>query len=52
MAPDLPANLFGKIDPPPRLPIGPGLVNACPRVLRAMAADLLGQLDPVTIERE
>lgn len=37
---------FGQIDPPQRLLMGPGPVNAHPRVLRAMAADLLGQFDP------
>lgn len=42
----LPADLFGEIDPPQRLLMGPGPVNAHPRVLRAMAADLLGQFDP------
>lgn len=40
------AELFGEIDPPQRLLMGPGPVNAHPRVLRAMAADLLGQFDP------
>ena len=38
--------VFGQIDPPTRLLMGPGPVNAHPRVLRAMAADLLGQFDP------
>lgn len=38
--------LFKQIDPPQRLLMGPGPVNAHPRVLRAMAADLLGQFDP------
>jgi (S)-ureidoglycine-glyoxylate aminotransferase len=38
--------LFGEIDPPQRLLMGPGPVNAHPRVLRAMSADLLGQFDP------
>ncbi len=42
MAPDW----FGEIDPPQRLLMGPGPVNAHPRVLRAMSADLLGQFDP------
>jgi len=37
---------FGDIDPPQRLLMGPGPVNAHPRVLRAMSADLLGQFDP------
>ncbi|AKK68651.1 alanine--glyoxylate aminotransferase family protein [Xanthomonas translucens pv. undulosa] len=40
------ADLFGDIDPPQRLLMGPGPVNAHPRVLRAMSADLLGQFDP------
>jgi (S)-ureidoglycine-glyoxylate aminotransferase len=44
--PDLTPDLFGEIDPPQRLLMGPGPVNAHPRVLRAMAADLLGQFDP------
>jgi (S)-ureidoglycine-glyoxylate aminotransferase len=39
-------SLFGDIDPPQRLLMGPGPVNAHPRVLRAMSADLLGQFDP------
>jgi (S)-ureidoglycine-glyoxylate aminotransferase len=43
---DLDPLLFGEIDPPPRLLMGPGPVNAHPRVLRAMSADLLGQFDP------
>jgi len=43
---DLNALLFGEIDPPQRLLMGPGPVNAHPRVLRAMSADLLGQFDP------
>ncbi len=38
--------LFTEIDPPQRLLMGPGPVNAHPRVLRAMSADLLGQFDP------
>jgi (S)-ureidoglycine-glyoxylate aminotransferase len=40
------AELFSEIDPPQRLLMGPGPVNAHPRVLRAMSADLLGQFDP------
>jgi (S)-ureidoglycine-glyoxylate aminotransferase len=39
-------SFFGEIDPPQRLLMGPGPVNAHPRVLRAMSADLLGQFDP------
>ncbi|AJP71103.1 pyridoxal-phosphate-dependent aminotransferase family protein [Sphingomonas hengshuiensis] len=42
----MPPDLFGEIDPPHRLLMGPGPVNAHPRVLRAMSADLLGQFDP------
>ena len=38
--------VFGQINPPPRLMMGPGPVNADPRVLRAMSAQLLGQYDP------
>lgn len=43
---ELPQDLYGQIDPPQRLLMGPGPVNAHPRVLRAMSADLLGQFDP------
>ena len=39
-------NAFAEIDPPRRLLMGPGPVNAHPRVLRAMSADMLGQFDP------
>lgn len=39
-------DVFRQIDPPQRLLMGPGPVNAHPRVLRAMAADMLGQFDP------
>lgn len=39
-------SFFGEIDPPQRLLMGPGPINAHPRVLRAMSADLLGQFDP------
>jgi (S)-ureidoglycine-glyoxylate aminotransferase len=34
------------INPAPRLLMGPGPINADPRVLRAMSAQLLGQFDP------
>lgn len=37
---------FGELDPPQRLLMGPGPVNAHPRVLRAMSAQMLGQFDP------
>jgi (S)-ureidoglycine---glyoxylate transaminase len=40
------AELFEDLDPPQRLLMGPGPINAHPRVLRAMAAPLLGQFDP------
>jgi (S)-ureidoglycine-glyoxylate aminotransferase len=35
------------INPPRRLLMGPGPINADPRVLRVMGAPLLGQFDPV-----
>ncbi|HEX2215253.1 MAG TPA: alanine--glyoxylate aminotransferase family protein [Xanthobacteraceae bacterium] len=37
---------FDDLDPRPRLLMGPGPVNADPRVLRAMSMPLLGQFDP------
>ncbi len=40
------ANTFSPINPPARLLMGPGPINADPRVLRAMSAQLLGQYDP------
>ena len=40
------SEIFGELDPPQRLLMGPGPINAHPRVLRAMSADLLGQFDP------
>ncbi len=36
----------GPINPPTRLLMGPGPINADPRVLRAMSAQLVGQFDP------
>ena len=36
-----------QINPPQRLLMGPGPINADPRVLRAMASQLIGQYDPV-----
>ncbi|MCP5152163.1 MAG: alanine--glyoxylate aminotransferase family protein [Ectothiorhodospiraceae bacterium] len=39
-------NFYDELDPPPRLLMGPGPVDADPRVLRAMAMPLLGQFDP------
>jgi (S)-ureidoglycine-glyoxylate aminotransferase len=37
---------FAELNPLPRLLMGPGPINADPRVLRAMSAQLLGQFDP------
>jgi (S)-ureidoglycine-glyoxylate aminotransferase len=39
-------SVHAEINPLPRLLMAPGPVNADPRVLRAMAAPLLGQFDP------
>jgi (S)-ureidoglycine-glyoxylate aminotransferase len=41
---------FDQINPPPRLLMGPGPINADPRVLRAMSAQLVGQYDPSMTE--
>lgn len=38
--------MFDDLNPRPRLLMGPGPINADPRVLRAMSAQLLGQFDP------
>jgi len=38
--------LFDALNPPPRRLMGPGPVDADPRVLHAMAMPLLGQFDP------
>jgi len=38
--------LFGELDPEPRLLMGPGPVDVYPRVLRAMSVALQGQFDP------
>ena len=44
---DAPASSIpGPIDPPRRLLMGPGPVDAYPGVLRAMSAPLVGQYDP------
>lgn len=40
------STLFDPIHPPERLLMGPGPINADPRVLRAMSAQLVGQYDP------
>ena len=39
-------NDIDELNPPPRLLMGPGPVNADPRVLRAMSMPILGQFDP------
>ncbi len=41
-----PATALEDLNPLPRLLMGPGPINADPRVLRAMSAQLLGQFDP------
>ncbi len=41
-----PASAMDELNPAPRLLMGPGPINADPRVLRAMSAPLLGQFDP------
>src|SRR5688572_1203296 len=38
--------MVDELNPAPRLLMGPGPINADPRVLRAMSAQLLGQFDP------
>ncbi len=38
--------IFGELDHPPRLLMGPGPINVHPRVLRAMSVSILGQFDP------
>jgi (S)-ureidoglycine---glyoxylate transaminase len=38
--------VFGELDHPPRLLMGPGPINVHPRVLRAMSVAVLGQFDP------
>jgi (S)-ureidoglycine-glyoxylate aminotransferase len=44
--PPVSPTLFGELNPSPRLLMGPGPINADPRVLRAMSMPLLGQFDP------
>lgn len=43
-------NIPSPLNPPRRLLLGPGPCDAHPRVLRAMAAPLLGHLDPQFLE--
>ncbi len=38
--------IFGELDHPRRLLMGPGPINVHPRVRRAMSVELLGQFDP------
>jgi (S)-ureidoglycine-glyoxylate aminotransferase len=40
-------DITNELNPPPRLLLGPGPINADPRVLRAMSMPMLGQFDPV-----
>jgi (S)-ureidoglycine-glyoxylate aminotransferase len=40
-------DLLEPFDPPARLLMGPGPINADPRVLRAMSTPLVGQFDPL-----
>ncbi|WP_295477646.1 alanine--glyoxylate aminotransferase family protein [uncultured Pseudomonas sp.] len=44
----LPMNIssYQPVNPPQRLLMGPGPINADPRVLRAMSSQLIGQYDP------
>jgi (S)-ureidoglycine-glyoxylate aminotransferase len=42
----MPEARLDDLNPAPRLLMGPGPINADPRVLRAMSAQLLGQFDP------
>ncbi|MBL8341530.1 MAG: alanine--glyoxylate aminotransferase family protein [Rubrivivax sp.] len=41
-----PASALAELNPAPRLLMGPGPINADPRVLRAMSTPLIGQFDP------
>jgi len=41
-----PASALDDLNPSPRLLMGPGPINADPRVLKAMSTQLLGQFDP------
>jgi len=41
-----PADAYQELNPVPRMLMGPGPINADPRVLKAMSAQLLGQFDP------
>ncbi len=41
-----PSDAYAELNPIPRLLMGPGPINADPRVLKAMSSQLLGQFDP------
>ncbi len=41
-----PESAFAELNPHPRVLMGPGPINADPRVLKAMSSQLLGQFDP------
>jgi (S)-ureidoglycine---glyoxylate transaminase len=41
-----PSEALAELNPIPRLLMGPGPINADPRVLKAMSSQLLGQFDP------
>jgi len=43
---DLHSTALDELNPTPRLLMGPGPINADPRVLKAMSTQLLGQFDP------
>ena len=42
----IPPQIFGPLDPPHRLLMGPGPVDVYPSVLQAMSTPMLGQFDP------
>jgi hypothetical protein len=41
-----PSDAFAELNPIPRMLMGPGPINADPRVLKAMSSHLFGQFDP------
>ncbi|MEX2321123.1 MAG: alanine--glyoxylate aminotransferase family protein, partial [Saccharospirillum sp.] len=43
----MPSLPLSRLSPPPRLLMGPGPINAYPRVLNALSTQLIGQYDPV-----
>ncbi|WP_084649162.1 pyridoxal-phosphate-dependent aminotransferase family protein [Saccharospirillum impatiens] len=43
----MPSSSLSRLSPPPRLLMGPGPINAYPRVLNALSTQLIGQYDPV-----